>query len=98
MGFKALLGADCLRLDSEILEGITEEHELDALFGKESDDADNEENTPPTDWKLIMEEKVKDLKEKYCHLKLDDRNSREGNRLKSQINYIYENMDCEPEV
>ena len=96
MGFKALLGADCLRLDNEILEGVTQEHELDAIFGKESVDVDNEENTPPTDWKLIMEEKVQDLKEKYCQLKLDDRNSREGNRLRSQINYIYKNMDREP--
>ena len=96
MGFKALLGADCLRLDNEILEGVTQEHELDAIFGKESVDVDNEENTPPTDWKLIMEEKVQDLKEKYCQLKLNDRNSREGNRLRSQINYIYKNMDREP--
>ena len=93
MGFKALLGVDCLRLDDEILEGITEEHELDALFGKESDDS--EENIP-TDWKVIMEEKVKSLKEEYSQLNLQDRNSREGNRIKNQINYIYENIAREP--
>ena len=93
MGFKALLGVDCLRLDSEILEGITEEHELDALFGKESDVSEEDIST---DWKIIMEEKVKSLKEEYSQLNLQDRNSREGNRIKNQINYIYENMAREP--
>jgi hypothetical protein len=39
-------------------------HELDALFGKESDNA---EEDIPIDWKIIMEEKVKSLKEEYSY-------------------------------